>query len=559
MQEPTMSRVLAPLLLVVAVLAASTAAGAAGDPFPKPPALESAVSFWRRVFTEVDTNGGFIHDARDLGVVYEVVRHPESRSHRSRARHQERRKDHYEAILRRLATGRRTGLSDEERRVLALFPDGVTNASLRQAASDVRFQLGQADKFRAGLVRMGRWEGFIRRTFAERGLPTELVAVPHVESSFNPAARSHVGASGIWQFTRSTGRLFMRVDHVVDERNDPFLSTVAAARLLAQNYEKLEHWPLAITAYNHGAAGMARAVRSLGTTDMATIVERYRSRTFGFASRNFYVSVRAAMEIEENPERWFGPVRKDPPENPEILVLDHYYKVRTLADAFRVSPEVLREANPALRDPVWQGQKMVPRGYPLRVPRDPLRPAPDVVVASVPAGERFTRQTPDLTHRVQRGETLSVIAARYGISQREIVALNGLRSAHRIYVGQTLKLPVRGGAPSVAAAVPPPAGGVYRVQRGDNLASIARRYGLGTRELAAANQLRDPDRLAVGQALSIPGAGAASGRPDVYTVRHGDTLSRIARRFGVSQSEIVALNGLSSRHEIRAGQQLRLP
>lgn len=554
MQEPTMPRVLASLVLLLGALVLPPPAVAA-EPFPRPPALEPAIEFWRRVFTEVDTDGGFIHDARHLGVVYEVVRHPEGRSHRSRSRLQERRKDHYRGILRSLATGRRSGLSAEERRVLALFPDGVSNQRLREAARDVRFQLGQADKFRAGLRRMGRWEGFIRRTFAERGLPTELVAVPHVESSFNPAARSHVGASGIWQFTRSTGRLFMRVDGVVDERNDPFVSTVAAARLLAQNYERLGHWPLAITAYNHGAAGMARAVRRLGTTDIDTIVERYRSRTFGFASRNFYVSVRAAMEIEEDPERWFGPVRKDPPENPEILVLDHYYRARTLADAFGISTDALREANPALRDPVWSGRKHVPRGYPLRVPRDPLRAAPDVVVASVPTGERFARQTPDLTHRVRRGESLSVIASRYGVSQSEIVALNGLRSRHRIYVGQTLKLPVRGG--TALAAVAAPADGVYRVRPGDNLAGIARRFGVGTRELASANRLRDPDHLAVGQALEIPGTSPS--RPDVYTVRRGDTLSRIARRFGVSQREIAALNGLSSRHQIRAGQRLRLP
>lgn len=555
MQEPTMPRVLAVLLLLLAGLAAPRAAVAAQDPFPKPPALHAAVEFWRRVFTEVDTNGGFIHDSRDLGIVYEVVRHPESRSHRSRARHQERRKDHYKRILRSLAAGRRSGLSQDERRVLALFPDGVSNARLREAATDVRFQLGQSDKFRAGLQRMGRWEGFIRRTLAERGLPTELVAVPHVESSFNPAARSHVGASGIWQFTRSTGRLFMRVDGVVDERNDPFLATVAAARLLAQNYEKLGHWPLAITAYNHGAAGMARAVRSLGTTDIDTIVARYRSRTFGFASRNFYVSVRAAMEIEEAPERFFGPVRKDPPDNPEILVLDHYVPVRTLAEVFRVTPEALREANPALRDPVWQGRKHVPRGYPLRVPRDPLRAAPEVVIAGVPASQRFARQTPDLTHRVRSGETLSVIAARYGVSQSEIAALNGLRSRHRIYVGQTLKLPIRGGGGAVA----PPAGGVYRVRPGDNLAAIARRYGVGTRELASANRLRNPDRLMPGQTLEIPGGHASASRPSVYTVRRGDTLSRIAQRFGVSQRELASINGLSSRHVIRAGQQLRLP
>jgi membrane-bound lytic murein transglycosylase D len=115
--------------------------------------------------------------------------------------------------------------------VLALFPDGVSDATLRRAAEQVRFQLGQADKFRAGLIRQGRWRDYMRGVFAERGLPVELASLPHVESSFNPMARSHVGASGLWQFTRSTGRIYMRLDHVVDERNDPWIATVAAARL----------------------------------------------------------------------------------------------------------------------------------------------------------------------------------------------------------------------------------------------------------------------------------------------------------------------------------------
>ena len=291
-------------------------------------------------------------------------------------------------------------------------------------------------------------------------------------------------------------------------------------------------------------------------------MRRYRSRTFGFASRNFYVELLAAMEIEEDPERFFGPVRKDPREKPEILHLEHYYPAVNLAELFGVTLDALRAANPALREPVWSGRKHVPKGYPLRVPRDPLRPSPQVVVAGMPSHLRYDRQTPDLTHRVRRGETLSRIAARYSVSQAEIAALNGLRSRHRIYVGQVLKLPLRGGTDVAAAPGATGSGGVYRVRRGDNLAAIARRHGLSTRALVSANGLEDPDRLRVGQTLTIPGAGggsSAGSRPARYTVRRGDTLSRIADRFGVSQHEIADLNGLSNRHRIRAGEQLRLP
>ena len=131
---------------------------------------------------------------------------------------------------------------------------------------------------------------------ARLGLPPELAALPHVESSFDPTAYSKVGAAGLWQFMRSTGRRFLRIDSTVDERLDPFRETEAAAQLLSYNYRLLGSWPLAITAYNHGAEGMRRARDELGTDDIARIVHDYHSPSFGFASRNFYVSFLAALD-----------------------------------------------------------------------------------------------------------------------------------------------------------------------------------------------------------------------------------------------------------------------
>ncbi len=93
----------------------------------------------------------------------------------------------------------------------------------------MRFQLGQADRFREGLVRSGAWREHIADTFEKAGLPRELASLPHVESSFNTYAYSKVGAAGMWQFMRSTGRRFLRIDAVVDERLDPYSFTEAAA------------------------------------------------------------------------------------------------------------------------------------------------------------------------------------------------------------------------------------------------------------------------------------------------------------------------------------------
>jgi membrane-bound lytic murein transglycosylase D len=563
-----------PALLIGLLLAVSSTPSWAANPnFPKPPELVPRVDFWKRIYTEVDTGGGLVHDARNLAVVYQVIRFPSGISGRSRDRITRKAKDQFKSILRSLASGKRSNLSAEQKRVLALFPKGVSNRTLRTASGQVRFQLGQADKFRDGLVRMGRWESYIRQVFSARGLPSDLVALPHVESSFNPEAHSHAGASGIWQFTRSTGRRYLRVDYVVDERRDPFLATIAAARLLKANHETTKTWPLAITAYNHGGAGVERAVRKLGTRDIATILDRYQSRSFGFASRNFYTEFLAALEVEGDYQRYFGPVQKDAPEDPEIVVLDHFYKAKTLASTFGITTDALRAANLALLGPIWSGQKHAPKGYGLRLPRDPQRPGARVVLARIPAGERFSKQVRDRHYRVRRGDTLSAIARRFGLRQSELMALNHLRNRHHLRIGQVLNLPVKHPERAVAHSSDPsrvpepiPADGLYRVRRGDNVTEIAQRFGVGAEDLLAVNHIHNRNRISVGQVLQIPG-GANTARswpgggasPGVYTVRRGDTLGKISKRFGVSQDAIVALNGLRNRHQIHGGQILYIP
>jgi membrane-bound lytic murein transglycosylase D len=391
--------------------------------------------------------------------------------------------------------------------VLRRWPPGVSNATLKKAARSLRFQLGQADKFRAGLIRSGAWRAHIEDTLRELGVPGELVALPHVESSYNPRAYSRVGAAGMWQFTRQTGRRYLRVDHVVDERLDPFKSTTAAARLLRDNYRITHAWPLAITAYNHGASGMRRASQKLGTRDIATIVRKYKSRTFGFASRNFYVSFLAASAIDKNPVRHFGLLTPDAPIEDKLIELPHYYPAQSLARALGIDMATLRDHNLSLRPSVWNGSKYIPRGYALRIPRGMLRAPSSELLARVPANERLTAQHRDRYYKVRRGDTLSRIATRYGTSERKLMSLNNLRSRHRIRAGQVLILPDgSGGRPVQVAREDPPEDGIYRVRRGDSISSIARRFGVSESELVARNTLRNRHRIAVGDRLVIPGA-----------------------------------------------------
>ncbi len=499
------------LLLLALCPALPVHAADAQGPFPRPAGLEPDIAFWTRVYTEVGTDGGLIHDAEHLSVVYEVLQFEEGISRRERIREVKRVKKRYQDILRRLAGGERTGLSAEEQRVLALWPEDVSARTLRRAARELRFQLGQADKFREGLIRSGAWMAHIRQILAERGLPPELAALPHVESSFNPDAYSKAGAAGLWQFTRSTGRRFMRIDHVVDERMDPFESTIAAARLLEHNYATLGSWPLAITAYNHGVAGMRRALRKFSPDDIEGLLRGYDSRRFGFASRNFYVAFLAAVDVDAHAAHYFGELERHPERDSAVITVPDYISAQSISAALGVHRAALRDQNPALLHPVWSGNKHVPKGFGLRLPRELAGEDPAALLASISDEDRHARQKPDVYHRIRRGETLSRIAREYGFSITELAELNGLRSRHRIRAGQVLRLPVTDGSALALARAPGgdiepeplPEDGIYVVRRGDRLAAIARRFDLDERELAEANGLHNRHRIYAGQTLRI--------------------------------------------------------
>ena len=549
-----------------------SAALAAPEDFPKPAALDARVSFWKRVYSEVGTDAGFLHDPDDLSLVYEKVSLPTGRWDRVSQRHVDARKRHVAQLLRNLSRGKRSELTHDEQRVLALFPAGAGSRTLRGKAEAVRFQLGQADKFRAGLARQGRWDAHIRQVLAERGVPPELGALPHVESSFNPEAHSHVGASGIWQFMRSTGRLYMRVDDVRRRAQRPVSldgrrRAPARSRTTTRSARGRSRSPATTTA---SAACIARCAQ-LGTRDIGVDHRALPQPLVRLRLEELLRSVPRRARDRPRAGAYFGVVRRDPPDDPERVILDHYYRPPTLAAAFGVSVDALRAVNPAVTDAVWAGRRLLPKGYELRVPRDPLRAAPRVVLASIAVGDRSEAQVQESsgTHRVRRGETLSRIAAKYGVSTRELQRANGLRSANRIRVGQRLEIPGYSPPPvqMASASAPPepaPAEGVYRVRRGDTLASIARRFGVSARDLATVNRIRDANSIHPGQVIELPG-GSLTARPEdrshagTYTVRSGDTLDAIARKFGVGVSELIAHNGIRNKHRIRVGQSIYIP
>jgi membrane-bound lytic murein transglycosylase D len=511
-------------------------AQAADTTMPRPPQLEPDVQFWIRVYTQVDTNGGFIHDADNLAMVYDTLHFDAGASPHERQKIVEREEDRISAALRRVAAANGGTLSDEDQKIRDLWGAQVAPARLRDAADNVRFQLGQADRFRAGLIRSGAWETHIAETLANLGLPAELAVLPHVESSFNPAAYSKVGAAGLWQFMRSTGRRYMRIDGSVDDRLDPFHSTEAAAQLLAYNYRLLGTWPLALTAYNHGAEGMRRAVQELGTTDIVKIVRNYHSRTFGFASRNFYVSFLAALEVDRNPEKYFGPIERSSEARFQEVTVPAYVNIGPLARALNIDLNKLRMLNPALLRAVWDGRRHVPKSYHLRLPNDGEKWTSQMLAARLAPSDVFAGQPEPRRYRVRRGDTMVSVAEQYGIAPSALAVANRVRTSAKLRPGRTLVLPEPPASTLVAAVTPTPP------QTPTPIPVV------GPQSPPAAIQ----------SSASAPAAPspAQPGPNGVYVVQNGDTLSDIARKVGLSEDDLLKINGIRNRDFIFEGQQL---
>jgi len=558
--------------------------------FPEVPELRSAVEFWKRIYIEVPSSGGLLHDSRHLGVVYEVLSLDESQSRASQKKAVERARTRWTGALKHLAAGDSPDAVGM-RRIVEQFRVELGRTprpgDYADAGTRIRFQRGQRDKFKAGLVRAGAHETYIRSVLRERGLPQDLAYLPHVESSFQTHAESKYGAAGMWQFMPATGRRFLAVNQLLDERLDPRRSSQAAAQLLANNYAKLGSWPLALTAYNHGAAGMRRAVKKVGTTNLGVIWKNYDGRSFGFASRNFYAQFLAARQVAKDAEKYFGDVVRQEPIHRQVLTLPFYADVQSLARRWGMPVAQLRELNPAIRDVVWTGGKRLPRDYRLNVPMGDV----SAWLATIPATERHTEQVRLREHTVARGENLAGIAARYATSVRRLVELNGLANANRIYPGQRLELSVldKAGRAAVAVALslkasrPKPKTDTADATLVVAKLTLSRKLGDSVHaEKSIAKPIRKPvvrvvstppallpiekpdsAELSSAVSLGLPPARLANSKwrrivTGFVVVDSGETLGHFADWLEVSTRQLRKLNNLSRARPLRIGQRLKL-
>jgi membrane-bound lytic murein transglycosylase D len=410
--------------------------------------LRPAVDFWKLIFARYGGDEAVVHHMTRLGIVYSALDlsdlkgHPrESRLRRSRINGEIER---VRAILRKLQDVRSPdSLTAEDRRIYDSFGDVPGRRKFLDAArrENIHVQSGIRDRFERGLVISRKYLPEIERIFREEGVPLQITRLPLVESSFDVRAHSSAGAAGIWQFIRSTGRLYMKVGRAVDERRDPLIASRGAAKLLKYNHRSTGSWPLAITAYNHGLGGVMRAIRVTGSRDMATIIRRYRSRSFGYASRNFFVELLAALEVERDYRRHFGELRFQEPFGYDAIRLRRAVLSRHLIQA-GMSREELADYNPALTSRTLSSRLSIPSGTILRTrvgQGDRLVEKLNALrVSDLPR----STSTGIRRHRVRRGESLSSVARRYGVRRTTLARANGLSSRAHLRIGQVLKVPV---------------------------------------------------------------------------------------------------------------------
>lgn len=461
--------------------------------------------------------------------------------------------------------------------------------------------------FAAWLDRSEIYLPAVRATLRERGLPEDLALLPYAESGYNPNAVSRAGAVGMWQFMRDTGRKYgLRVDWWIDERRDPALSTQAAASYLAELHGMFGDWHLALAAYNAGEGKISRALEQTNTNDFFELVDnndRLAGRTkLKAETRNYVPKFIAISKIFQNLDLLgFHCVNWDRAPLLADMNVPGGTDLVALAQAAGMTWNEFRAYNPSyLRQVSPPGVKTM-----AHVPQD--RQAQVAAYLANPKSRPYAGYT---VHTVRGSDSLWKISRRYGVPVAIIKRMNNLSSGV-LKKGQQLLVPGGGSARDLAeedgkskakTRKLAQARSNYVVQDGDTLWSISRTCGVSVASLQQSNGLNKNSKLSVGQKLYIPDQGAqatrksrqeaqevqeklaatkpsktaqakaaqvaqsqqqaaqaqAKAKSASYTVREGDTLYSIARRFNVSLAELLRWNSLSNGSTIHAGQELKV-
>jgi membrane-bound lytic murein transglycosylase D len=364
------------------------------------------------------------------------------------------------------------------------------------------FQGPGRSSFARWLSRSERYIPMMREILRKEGLPEDLVYLAMIESGFTPHAVSVASAVGPWQFISGTGKRYdLRIDQWIDERRDPVKSTVAAALYLKELYALFNNdWYLAAAGYNAGENKILRAINMYSSRDFWQISQgAYLKRE----TKDYVPKLLAAAIIAKEPARYgFADVAYLPAIEFDTVTIPAPTDLELVARICDVPVQTIRELNPELRR--WCTPPSYP-DYQLKIPYG-RKARFDEEYARIPAEQRQSVRTVHLRHKVARRETLSAIAGRYGTTEEELRKLNGLKKGQRLAAGRRILVPQvvspAGSEPAVVAAKAPPVEEksftkYYTVKKGDTLESVARKFSISTRLLTAWNNLKAKGRIAL--------------------------------------------------------------
>ncbi len=407
---------------------------------------------------------------------------------------------------------------------------------------------------------------YIREEVRRRGMPGEIALLPIVESAYDPFAYSHGRAAGLWQFIPGTGRRFgLKQNWWYDGRRDLIDSTRAALDYLeVLNRHFKGDWLLALAAYNSGEGTVMNARRRNRRKGLPTDFWHLRLPR---ETRAYVPKLLALSKLVSTPGAW-GVTLAPLPDEPyfDIVGTGGQIDLAIAADLMDLPLDDLYRLNPGFNqwatDPTGPHRLLVPRSHRERF---------EEALAKLPVEKRVQW----VRHRIRSGETLSHIAKHYHTTTGALQSANGLRG-HRIRAGRYLLVPVasskaeryRLSADQRRSHTQNRARGgnrvSYIVKNGDTLWDIARAHKVGVRSLAGWNSMAPGDPLKVGQKLVIWSANSRSSHPGSrtrtihYTVRRGDSLSRISSRFRVSVADLRRWNRLPKGRYLQPGQRLKL-
>ncbi len=401
----------------------------------------------------------------------------------------------------------------------------------------------------------------------QRNIPLELALLPMVESTFNPRARSGDNAVGLWQFLARTGASYgLQQDFWYDGRRDPLASTAAALDYLEELYAQFnEDWLLALAAYNTGGANLQRAIRRGGSSLQST---SFWDLPLARETRSHVPRLLALASIIADPANHGIELPEISNENPVVKIeIGNQIELAQVATLLDMESDTLRILNPGYLQ--WATHPEAPQS--ILVPsgkQDDLRSA----LADLDPSEFVTWEH----YRIEPGDTLSGIARKINTSVALLRTVNRIQGS-RIIAGRDLLIP-RGLIASdnrlMSMQLPPDRLPVsvpssYKVQGGDNLWSIARRFDLYSVDIAAWNGFELDELLHPGQILDFSFVNksaeelvANQSKPDgdssLYIVRRGDSPAKIASQLGISVQDVLRWNQLSEGEIIYPGQRVRI-